>query len=134
MRSGAQNVCQGVSGHLRIFRSCNAWVLPSALETSLVASVLCPPGDAGNTCVAAVRCTDRDRLNVKPEEFALMVAEPTHNTRSCRERLVEMVFETFNAPALFLAKNAMLTSFASARQTALVVDAGYRSTTGGAGV
>lgn len=89
-------------------------------------------GNADNACLATVR-TDRDRLNVKPEEFALMVAEPTHNTRSCRERLVEMVFETFNAPALFLAKNAMLTSFASARQTALVVDAGYRSTTGGAG-
>nr|BBC28470.1 actin-related protein, putative SWR-C component [Yamagishiella unicocca] len=74
----------------------------------------------------------RDRLGVKPEEFALMLAEPTHNSRAARERLVELVFETFQAPALFVAKNAMLSAFATARQTALVVDAGYRSTTAAA--
>ncbi|GLC41063.1 hypothetical protein PLESTB_000947500 [Pleodorina starrii] len=74
----------------------------------------------------------RDRLGVRPEEYALMLAEPTHNSRASRERLVELVFETFQAPALFVAKSAMLTAFATARQTALVVDAGYRATTAAA--
>jgi actin-like protein 6A len=72
----------------------------------------------------------RDRLSVKPEEFALLLTEPTHNSRAARERLTELVFETFQSPALFLAKNAMLSAFATARQTALVVDSGYRATTG----
>ncbi|KAG2429211.1 hypothetical protein HXX76_010981 [Chlamydomonas incerta] len=72
----------------------------------------------------------RDRLSVKAEDFALLVTEPTHNTRAARERLVELVFETFQAPALYVAKNAMLSCFATARQTALVVDSGYRATSG----
>lgn len=59
-----------------------------------------------------------------------MLAEPTHNSRASRERLVELVFETLHAPALFIARSAMLSAFATARQTALVVDAGYRATTG----
>nr|ADI46900.1 ARP4m [Volvox carteri f. nagariensis] len=74
----------------------------------------------------------RDRLGVRPEEFALMLAEPTHNTRGSRERLVELVFETFQAPAMFVAKNAMLSAFATARQTSLVVDVGYRAATAAA--
>ncbi|KXZ54015.1 ARP5 protein [Gonium pectorale] len=74
----------------------------------------------------------RDRLSVKPEEFALLLAEPSHNTRANRERLTELVFEGFGAPALYIARSAMLTSFATARQTALVVDLGYRSTTAAA--
>jgi actin-related protein len=47
-----------------------------------------------------------------------------------REKTVELMFEKFNVPALFMARNAALSSFATARQTALVVDAGHRSTTG----
>ncbi|KAG2486149.1 hypothetical protein HYH03_015113 [Edaphochlamys debaryana] len=74
----------------------------------------------------------KDRLSVKPEEFALMLAEPTHNSRAARERLVELVFEGLQAPALYLARSAMLSAFATARQTALVVDAGFRATTAAA--
>ncbi|CAI0547873.1 unnamed protein product [Linum tenue] len=44
-------------------------------------------------------------------------------------RTVELMFEKYNVPALFLAKNAVLTSFASGRATALVVDCGGGSTT-----
>ncbi|GFR43200.1 hypothetical protein Agub_g4238 [Astrephomene gubernaculifera] len=74
----------------------------------------------------------RDRLSVKPEEFALLLAEPTHNSRAARERLVELVFEGFQAPACFVARSAMLSAFATARQTALVVDVGYRAATAAA--
>lgn len=68
-----------------------------------------------------------DRLRAPPEEFAMMIAEPSHNTREAREKTVELMFEKFGPPALFLAKNAVLSSFASGRQTSLVVDAGKRS-------
>jgi actin-like protein 6A len=41
------------------------------------------------------------------------------------------MFEKFKSPALFMAKNAVLSAFATAKQTALVVDAGHDATTGG---
>lgn len=40
------------------------------------------------------------------------------------------MFEAQAAPALYLAKAAVLTAYAVGKQTALVVDAGYRGTTG----
>lgn len=60
-----------------------------------------------------------------------MLAEPTHNSRAAREKAVEVLFESQRCPALFLAKSAALSAFAVGKQTALVVDAGYRGTTGG---
>jgi hypothetical protein len=62
-----------------------------------------------------------------------MLAEPTHNTRAAREKAVELLFESQRCPALYLAKSAVLSAFAVGKQTALVVDAGYRGTTGGRG-
>lgn len=55
----------------------------------------------------------------------MMLAEPVFNPRQTRERAVELMFETFRPPALFLAKNAVLSSFAVGRQTSLVVDLGH---------
>jgi hypothetical protein len=59
-----------------------------------------------------------------------MLAEPSHNTRAAREKAVELLFEKFRSPALFLAKNAVLASFAVGRQTSLVIDSGHNTTTG----
>lgn len=73
--------------------------------------------------------TLKDRLAVNPEEYAIMLAEPTHNTRAAREKAVEVLFESQHCPALYLAKSAVLSAFAVGKQTALVVDAGYRGTT-----
>ena len=60
----------------------------------------------------------------------MLLSESTHNSREVREKMVELMFEKFNCPALFLAKAAVLNSFAVAKQTSLVVDAGYMNTTG----
>jgi actin-like protein 6A len=43
--------------------------------------------------------------------------------------MVELLFEKHNPPAVFLAKNPVLTAFASGRATALVVDLGAGGTT-----
>lgn len=74
--------------------------------------------------------TNSDRLRVDPKETALLLAEPTHVESQARERAVEALFESQGCPALFLAKAAVLSAFAVGKQTALVVDAGYRGTTG----
>ncbi|XP_050235722.1 actin-related protein 4-like [Mercurialis annua] len=73
--------------------------------------------------------TFRECLLVDPKEHPMLLAEPSFNTQQQRERTAELMFEKYNAPALFLAKNAVLTSFASGRPTSLVVDCGGGSTT-----
>ncbi|CAK7349750.1 unnamed protein product [Dovyalis caffra] len=71
----------------------------------------------------------RECLLVDPKEHPMLLAEPSSNSQQQRERAAELMFEKYNVPALFLAKNAVLTSFASGRATSLVVDSGGGSTT-----
>ena len=73
-------------------------------------------------------CSDRLRLETK--DHPIMLAEPNTQPRAVRETAVELLFEKFQTPALFLAKNAVLSSFASGRQTSLVIDMGYESSVG----
>ena len=72
----------------------------------------------------------KGQMRLNTEEHPVMLAEPSHNTNSVREKMVELMFETYNVPAVFLAKNAVLSSFAMGRQTSLVVDMGHESTVG----
>ncbi|CAK9147782.1 unnamed protein product [Ilex paraguariensis] len=71
----------------------------------------------------------RECLLVDPKEHPMLLAEPSSNTQQQREKAAEIMFEKYQVPALFLAKNAVLTSFASGRATSLVVDSGGGSTT-----
>mmetsp|Transcript_3544 Transcript_3544/g.10296 ORF Transcript_3544/g.10296 Transcript_3544/m.10296 type:complete len:435 (+) Transcript_3544:267-1571(+) len=70
-----------------------------------------------------------DRLRAQASEHAILLAEPTFQTREAREAVVTAMFEKQRPPAVFLAKNAVLASFATGRQTSLVVDAGHEGTT-----
>jgi actin-related protein len=79
------------------------------------------------TCLN-IRCSDR--LRAKATEHAILLAEPTFQTREGREAVVSALFEQQQPPAVFLARNAVLASFATGRQTSLVVDAGHEGTTG----
>eukprot|EP00258_Populus_trichocarpa_P022549 XP_024438568.1 actin-related protein 4 isoform X2 [Populus trichocarpa] len=71
----------------------------------------------------------RECLLIDPKEHPMLLAEPSSNSQQQRERTAELMFEKYTTPALFLAKNAVLTSFASGRATSLVVDSGGGSTT-----
>ncbi|XP_022850063.1 actin-related protein 4-like [Olea europaea var. sylvestris] len=71
----------------------------------------------------------RQCLLIDPKEHPMLLAEPCSNTQQQREKTAEIMFEKYQVPALFLAKNAVLTSFASGRATSLVVDSGGGSTT-----
>ena len=72
----------------------------------------------------------RDRLNVNPAEHPILVAEPSFQPDKTREKMTEILFEKHGPPAVFLGKNAMLSSFAVGRQTSLVVDTGHEATVG----
>lgn len=73
---------------------------------------------------------NRKQMRLNTEEHPLLLSEPSHNTNAVREKIVELMFEKYNVPAVFLAKSGVLSSFAMARQTSLVVDVGHDSTVG----
>jgi actin-like protein 6A len=53
---------------------------------------------------------NRDQLLVDPKEHPMLLAEPSFNTQQNREKMVELIFEKYGAPAVFLAKNAVSTN------------------------
>ena len=63
-------------------------------------------------------------LNAKMDDHPVLVTESPHNPTSHREQLAEIYFETFRAPALFVAPPAVLSLYASGRTTGVVLDVG----------
>lgn len=63
-----------------------------------------------------------------PSDHPVLVSEPPWNNRDKRETLTEILFEKYNVPAFYLAKNAMLVSFLYGMQTSIVVDSGASQT------
>lgn len=53
-----------------------------------------------------------------------MIGESATASPKQRTEMLELMFETFECPSLFLAPNPMLAAFAAGRQSALVVDCG----------
>ncbi|KAI8328118.1 actin family [Chlamydoabsidia padenii] len=68
--------------------------------------------------------TFRQMLRVTTTEHPLLCTEPAWNTTENREKLAELAFETFDFPAFYLAKDAVMTAFSVGRATALVLDSG----------
>jgi len=69
-----------------------------------------------------------DRLGVQASLHPLLVSESIDNPSENREKLCQMLFETMECPAIFLARDAMLSALAMGRTTALVVECGAGST------
>jgi len=65
-----------------------------------------------------------ERLHAAPEVHPLLISEPPLNPRLNRERLCELLFETFNMPAVFLQQQCILSLSASGRTTGIVLDSG----------
>lgn len=63
-------------------------------------------------------------LRVDPGEHPILLTEPPLNPRPNREKMCEIMFETFNVPALYIAMQAVLSLYASGRTTGLVCDSG----------
>mmetsp|Transcript_7690 Transcript_7690/g.18891 ORF Transcript_7690/g.18891 Transcript_7690/m.18891 type:complete len:469 (-) Transcript_7690:552-1958(-) len=68
-----------------------------------------------------------DRLQINPTEHPVLLAEPNFNSKACREKSLEIMFETFQPPAVFLSKNACLSSYSAGRPTSLVIDVGHQT-------
>ncbi|KEZ38798.1 hypothetical protein SAPIO_CDS10838 [Scedosporium apiospermum] len=58
------------------------------------------------------------------EEHPILLTEPPLNPRSNRDTAAQILFETFNVPALYTSIQAVLSLYASGRTTGIVLDAG----------
>jgi actin len=63
-------------------------------------------------------------LRVDPAERMVLLTEPFLNPKANREKMTQIMFETFNTPAIYLGIPAVLALFASSRTTGVVLESG----------
>jgi actin beta/gamma 1 len=68
--------------------------------------------------------TFHNELRVAPEEHPVLLTEPPLKPKANRERMTQIMFETFNTPAMYVNDSAVLSLYASGRTTGCVVECG----------
>ena len=65
-----------------------------------------------------------EELQVPPEQQPVLLTEAPMNPKANRERMAQIMFETFQVPALYVNIQAVLSLYASGRTTGCVLDSG----------
>lgn len=65
-----------------------------------------------------------DLLRVEPEDRNILLTEAPRNPKRNREKMAEIMFETFGAKGIYIAIQGVLSLYASGRTTGVVLDIG----------
>lgn len=65
-----------------------------------------------------------NELRISIEEHPVMLTEAPMNPKANRERMAQIMFESFNVPAMYVSIQAVLSLYSAGRTTGCVVDSG----------
>ncbi|XP_067100135.1 actin-1-like [Osmerus mordax] len=69
-----------------------------------------------------------EKLQVCPKEHGILVTDPAFSPISNREKIAELLFEKFSAPAMYVNYQPVLSMYSSGLVTGLIVDSGASRT------
>lgn len=66
-----------------------------------------------------------DELKVDQTKHTVLFTEPVFNPKSCKEKTIQIMFETFNVPAFYMDTTSVFSFYASGRTTGVVLELGH---------